>query len=104
MAKSVGIFVTSRKNWRHVLGISKAAEAKGSKVKVFFTWKGTYLAKEPEFPELCKIADVSICADSYSKMGFDKINDIPEGLDEKRMSTQAQHGHIVDDYECYFTL
>ena len=103
MAKSLGIFVTSRKNWQHVLGITKAAVAKGSKVKVFFTWKGTHLAREPQFPELCKIADVSICADSYAKMGYDK-NEIPEGLDEKRMSTQAQHGHIIEDYDCYLTL
>ena len=40
MAKSLGIFVTNPDNFAHVLGITKAAKAKGSKVKVFFTWKG----------------------------------------------------------------
>lgn len=103
MAKSLGIFVTSPQNMRHVMGITKAATAKGSKVKVFFSWKGTHLAKTPEFPELCKIAEVSICADSYAKVGYDK-SDIPTGIGEKQMSTQSQHGEIISDYDCYITL
>ena len=86
------------------MGIAKAAKAKGNDVKVFFTWKGTLLARDPQFPELCKIADVNICADSYKKMGFDPENDIPEGLNEKQMSTQAKHGYLIDDCEKYMTL
>ena len=104
MAKSIGIFVTSSKNMHHLLGVTKAANAKGSKVKIFFTWKGTKLCKDPEFPGLCEIADVYICADSYKKMGFDPENDIPEGLNEKQMSTQAKHGYLIDDCEKYMTL
>ena len=104
MAKSLGIFVTSTHNMHHVMGVVKAATAKGSKVKVFFTWKGTLLTKEPQFAELCKIAEVSICADSYKKMGYDPQNDIPEGLTDKQMSTQSQHGAIISDYDCYMTL
>jgi peroxiredoxin family protein len=101
---NLGIFVTSPKNMAHVMGIAKAAKAKGNDVKVFFTWKGTLLARDPQFPELCKIADVNICADSYKKMGFDPENDIPEGLNEKQMSTQAKHGYIIEDCEKYMTL
>jgi predicted peroxiredoxin len=102
---NLGIFVTSPKNMAHVMGITKAAKAKGATVKVFFTWKGTMLAKDPQFPELCKIADeVAICADSYKKMGYDPENDIPEGLTEKEMSTQAKHGYLIDDCEKYMTL
>ena len=105
MAKSLGIFVTNPNNMKHIMGITKAAKAKGSKVKVFFSWKGTLLAKEPEFNDLVKLADeVSICADSYKKMGYDPLTDIPEGLTDKEMSTQAQHGIIIDDYDCYVTL
>lgn len=105
MAKSIGIFVTNPDNFRHVMGVTKAAKAKGSAVKVFFTWDATYNAKkEPDFPELCKIADdVSICVDSYKNMGYD-INDVPEGLDPKKMATQAQHGIIIEDYDCYLSL
>jgi peroxiredoxin family protein len=101
---NLGIFVTNTKNMAHVMGITKAAKAKGNEVKVFFTWKGTLLAKDPQFPELCTIAEVAICADSYKKMGYDPQNDIPEGLNEKQMSTQAKHGYIIDDCEKYMTL
>lgn len=104
MAKSLGIFVTSPRNMRHVMGVTKAAKAKGCKVKVFFSWKGTELAKTADFAELCNIADdVSICVDSYKKCGFDPA-DIPQGLTEKEMATQAQHGAIIEDYDCYMTL
>ena len=105
MAKSLGIFVTSPRNMRHIVGITKAAVAKGSKVKLFFTWCSTHLTQCAEFPTLCAMdnVDVSICADSYKKCGYD-VNDIPEGLDEKKMATQAQHGMIIDDYDCYLTL
>ncbi len=104
MAKSLGIFVTSPQNMRHVMGITKAAKAKGSKVKVFFTWMGTHLTKCSSFTELCEVADdVSICADSYKKCGYD-VADVPKGLTEKQMGTQAQHGAIIEEYDCYLTL
>lgn len=104
MAKSLGIFVTNPDQFHHVMGITKAAKAKGSKVKIFFTWTATHNAKLPEFPELCKLADdVAICVDSYQKMGYDR-NDVPAGLDEKKMATQAQHGIIIEDYDSYISL
>jgi predicted peroxiredoxin len=102
---NLGIFVTNPKNMAHVMGVTKAAKAKGANVQIFFTWKGTLLAKDPQFQELCKIADeVTICADSYKKMGYDPENDIPEGLTAKEMSTQAKHGYLIDDCEKYMTL
>jgi len=104
MAKSLGIFVTSPQHMKHVMGITKAAKAKGAKVKVFFSWKGVELSKTAEFPALCKLADdVSICADSYKNVGFD-VEDVPEGLTAKEMATQAQHGIMIEDYDCYMTL
>ncbi|MBW2465882.1 MAG: peroxiredoxin [Deltaproteobacteria bacterium] len=104
MAK-FGIFVTNAKNMAHIMGVTKAAKAKGEYVKIFLTWKGTLLAKDPQFRELCNAADeVAICADSYKKMGYDPQNDIPEGLTEKEMSTQAKHGYIIDDDDNYMTL
>jgi peroxiredoxin family protein len=105
MAKSLGIFVTNPSNMRHVVGVTKAAVAKGSKVKVFFTWWGTKLTQDPEFPTLCAMdnVDVSICADSYKKAGFD-VEVIPGGLTKEKMATQAQHGAIIENYDCYMTL
>jgi len=104
MSKSLGIFVTSPQNMRHIMGVTRAAKAKGSKVKVFFTWYGVHLTKCKEFKELCDLADdVSICADSYKKCGYD-IADIPPGLTSANMATQAQHGDIIESYDCYMTL
>lgn len=104
MAKSLGIFVTTPSSLNHVIGITKAAKKKGSKVKVFFTWRATTLAKDPAFPSLCEIADdVSICVDSYKKQGF-AVDDVPVGLTPKKMATQAQHGIIIEDFDCYLSL
>ncbi|MCK4839500.1 MAG: peroxiredoxin [Desulfobulbaceae bacterium] len=104
MAKSLGIFVTTPDNFQHAMGIAKAAKAKGSKVKVFFTWEATRNSKLPEFPALCELTDeCSICVDSYGKMGFDR-DDIPAGLTSKEMATQAQHGAIIEDFDCYISL
>ncbi|MBA3016349.1 MAG: peroxiredoxin [Proteobacteria bacterium] len=105
MAKSLGIFVTNPNQMRHVMGVTKAALAKGSKVKVFFTWWGTKLTATPEFAELCSLenVDASICADSYGKAGFD-VNVVPKGLTKEKMGTQAQHGAIIEEYDCYLTL
>lgn len=104
MAKSLGIFVTNPDNMHHVMGVTKAAKAKGAQVKIFFTWKGTLLAKDPAFAELVGIADdVSICADSYKKMGYD-VADVPAGLTPEKMATQAQHGAILESYDRYMTL
>ncbi|MCF6289505.1 MAG: DsrE family protein [Desulfobacterales bacterium] len=104
MAQSLGIFVTSDRYMNHILGITKAAKAKGSDVTIFLTWKGTRLAKDPRFSELCKLAHVDICADSYKKMGWDPLTDIPEGLTDKNMSTQAKHGAIIDNCDKYISF
>ncbi len=104
MAKSLGIFVTNPDNLQHVIGITKAAKARGSQVKIFFTWTGTHNAKDEDFPGLCELADdVSICVDSYKKQGYD-VSDIPEGLTEKKLATQAQHGIIIEDFDYYLSL
>ena len=105
MSKSLGIFVTNPNHMKHVVGVTKAAAAKGANVKLFFTWYSTKLTTDPEFPKLCAMenVDVSICADSYVKSGFD-VENVPEGLTKEKMATQAQHGAIIDDYDCYLTL
>jgi hypothetical protein len=104
MAKSLGIFVTTRDCFPQLFGITKAAKAKGSNVKIFLTWIATHMSKHPDFPKLCELADdVSICVDSYKKQGYD-INDVPPGLTPKKMATQAQHGIIIEDFDCYLSL
>lgn len=103
----LGIFVTTPQHMRHILGITKAAVRAGKKVKIFFTFKSIHLTKSPEFYELsqyCAVEDIAICADSYICEGFDNEHDIPRGLTDKQMRTQAFHGAILDECGKYIVM
>ena len=60
MAEKLGIFVSSDKNLRHVIEITKAAEAAGKEVILFFTHKGVFLTQDPEFKELMGLGKKSL--------------------------------------------
>ncbi|OQX10617.1 MAG: hypothetical protein BWK76_20445 [Desulfobulbaceae bacterium A2] len=103
----LGIFVTSPQNMRHILGLAKAAVRAGKKVMVFFTYKSIHLTKTPDFVELstmCAVEDLAICADSYTCEGYDAVKDIPRGLTDKQMRTQAFHGAILDECGKYIVM
>ncbi|PIE58022.1 MAG: hypothetical protein CSA33_05025 [Desulfobulbus propionicus] len=103
----LGIFVTSNQHMQHILGLTRAAVRAGKEVMVFFTFKSVHLTKSPEFLELtqlCKVENVAICADSYICEGFDNINDIPPGLTDKQMRTQAFHGAILEECAKYIVM
>ena len=103
----LGIFGTSPQHMRHILGLTKAAVRAGKKVMVFFTFKSIHLTKDPRFAELtqlCAVEDIAICADSYICEGFDNVNDIPRGLIDKQMRTQAFHGAILDECAKYIVM
>ncbi|WP_306546680.1 hypothetical protein [Desulfobulbus sp.] len=103
----LGIFVTSPQHMRHILGIAKAAVRAGKTVMVFFTYKSIHLTKNPLFVELtqlCAVENIAICADSYICEGFDNVNDIPRGLIDKQMRTQAFHGAILDECAKYIVM
>ncbi len=102
-----GIFVTTPQHMRHILGLTKAAVRAGKKVMIFFTFKSIHLTKNPDFytlTELCALEDVAICADSYICEGFDNVNDVPRGLTDKQMRTQAFHGAILDECAKYIVM
>ena len=102
-----GIFVTSPQHMRHILGLTKAAVRAGKKVMIFFTFKSIHLTKNPDFytlTQLCALEDVAICADSYICEGFDNVNDVPRGLTDKQMRTQAFHGAILDECAKYIVM
>jgi hypothetical protein len=54
--------------------------------------------------QLCAVEDIAICADSYICEGFDNVNDIPRGLIDKQMRTQAFHGAILDECAKYIVM
>ncbi len=101
------IFVTSPQNMRHVVGIAEAADRAGKKPMIFFTFKSIHLTKDSRFKalaELCGKDDIAICADSYTCEGYDGVADIPAGLSETQMRTQAFHGAQLDECGKYIVL
>ncbi len=103
----LAIFVTSPQNMRHVVGIAEAAQKAGKKPMVFFTYKSIHLTKDSRFvalAELCGQDDIAICADSYTCEGYDSVTDIPAGLNDKQMRTQAFHGAQLDECGKYIVL
>ena len=103
----LGIFVTSPQYMRHILGITKAAQRAGKTVKIFLTHKAVQLTKNPlfyELTQLCPLEDIAICSDSYICEGFDNVTDIPRGLTDKQMRTQAFHGAILNECAKYVVM
>ena len=103
----LAIFVTSPQNMRHVVGIAEAAKKAGKQPMIFFTYKSIHLTKDSRFKalaEMCGQEDIAICADSYTCEGYDSAADIPAGLNDKQMRTQAFHGAQLDECGKYIVL
>jgi predicted peroxiredoxin len=73
----LGIFVNTNRHLNHVVGIVKAALAKGHEVVMFNMDDGTKLLGTPEFAELCKTKGVSMSFCDHSAKG---LNVTTEGL------------------------
>ncbi len=73
----LGIFVNTNRHLNHVVGIVKAALAKGHEVVMFNMDDGTKLLGTPEFAELCRTKGVSMSFCDHSAKG---LNVTTEGL------------------------
>ncbi len=73
----LGIFVNTNRHLNHVVGIVKAALAKGHEVVMFNMDDGTKLLGTPEFAELCKTKGVAMSFCDHSAKG---LNVTTEGL------------------------
>ena len=102
MAEKLGIFVSSDKNLRHVIEITKAAEAAGKEVILFFTHKGVMLTQVPEFKELIGHGKKSLCNVSYESKGLK--GKLAPGIAEKDFGTQARHGEMIDEVDRYIVM
>jgi len=67
----LGILVNTNRHLDHVVGLTKAALAKGHSVIIFNMDEGTKLLATPEFGELCKTGGVtmSFCDHSAKHVG-----------------------------------
>jgi predicted peroxiredoxin len=73
----LGIFVNTNRHLEHVIGLTKAALAKGHEVILFNMDDGTKLLGTPEFSELCKTGGVTMSFCDHSAKG---MNIATEGL------------------------
>ena len=102
MAEKLGIFVSSNKNLRHVIEITKAAETAGKEVLLFFSHKGVLLTQEPEFKELIGHGRKSVCNVGFEAKGLKGMS--APGIADKDFGTQARHGEMVDEVDRYIVL
>ncbi|MFI5296375.1 MAG: DsrE family protein [Thermodesulfovibrionales bacterium] len=73
----LGIFVNTNRHLNHVVGIVKAALAKGHEIVMFNMDDGTKLLGTPEFAELCRTKGVTMSFCDHSAKG---MNVTTEGL------------------------
>ena len=102
MAEKLGIFVSSDKHLRHVIGITKAAEAAGKEVTIFFTAKGVLLTQAPEFQELMNLGKKSLCHFSYKAMGLE--GKPAPGIEEKDFGSQVRHAEMIREVDRYIVM
>lgn len=102
MAQTLGICVTTKESFTHVIGIAEAAKAAGKKVEIFFTGDGVHQSQLPEFTKLMEFGEVAICEVSYISYGYKGI-EIP-GLGDKDFVTQARNAEMVEECDRYIVL
>ncbi len=102
MAQTLGICVTRRGEFHHVIGLAQAATASGRQVEIFFTGEGVFNSQEPNFTTLLDIGKVTICEVSYIANGLRGIA-IP-GLVDKDFVTQARNAEMVEECDRYVVL
>ncbi len=99
---SLGIFVTRRDGFDHVLGLARAAHRAGVHTDVFFSGDGVHQTQEARFGELVDLARVGVCEVSFRDRGF-AGSDVP-GLSDRDFVTQGRNAEMVETCDRYLTL
>jgi predicted peroxiredoxin len=89
----LGIFVNTDRHLAHVVGITKAALAKGHEVIIFNMDEGTKLLGTPEFAELCSTPGVEMSFCDYSTK---LLHVQTEGLPEKIVIGSQYHNAAMN--------
>lgn len=77
----LGILINTDRHLNDVLGITKAALAKGHEVIIFNMDEGTKLLAEPSFRELCGMKGVTISFCSYNAKALNvSIDGLPDEI------------------------
>lgn len=102
MGNTLGICVTTKDCWHHLIGIARAARTAGKQLDLFLTGEGVHLTQEPNFSDLIDLAHVAVCEVSYIANGY-KGQEIA-GLGDKDFMTQAKNAEMVEECDRYMVL
>lgn len=93
----LGIFINTDRHLEHILGLTKAALAKGHEVIMFNMDDGTKLLGTPEMKELCKTKGVSMSFCDHSAKGLGVATEgIPEEIVCGSQYNNAVMNHDAD--------
>lgn len=94
----LGILVCSDKNQEHIVGLVKAAIAKGHEVQLFYTGPGTTLCSQSK--ELADAgAKLTLCDKTYTGLELDKkYGEKIEGVEHGSQDINAEMIEEVDKY------
>ncbi len=96
MAEKLGILVSSAKHLDHVIGLTKAAIAKGKEVEVFFTGPGAKLCPNPNAQELVSAgAKVMLCDKTFQHF---ELGDNIEGMEH---GSQDENADMIEESDRY---
>ena len=103
MNQTLGIAVTTERHLDHLIGLVKAARAKGKQVLVFFTGRGALLTASPRLTELDGLAEMAVCKVSLQSHGLSTERPIP-GIPAKNVTNQDWHAAMIDRADRYISL
>jgi predicted peroxiredoxin len=92
----LGILVNTESSMNHVIGVSRAALAKGHDVVIFTMDVGTRLLKHPEYAELCRLEGVRM---SFCDHNAKTFNAETEGIPEE-VVCGSQFDNAAMMHEC----
>ncbi len=91
--KKLGIVITNFKNFDHISGVVKAAQAAGHQVQIFMTDEGIRFTTDAKFKELLKVPGVSIsCCDHSCELLH--VTEKTEGI---TYGSQYNHATVLHD-------
>jgi hypothetical protein len=104
MADTLGILVSSKKHLDAVVGLVKAAHARGTETQVFFTGSAVFLTLEPAFAELEGKAKLWVCDVSFRSNGLHGREDDVPGVGYKDFVTQGRNAEMLAEVDRYLVF
>ena len=99
--RKLGILVSSERHLDKIINLCEAAKEKGVEVMIFFTHRGTLLAKDPRFSELKGKAKISFCRVAFESHG---LRSTIGRIDVKDFGTQAKNVELIEECDRYLVF